>query len=127
MVNLFQQSDQFVNDTRNEIALVDINLKRDTDTTVTVATPVVMVFRYFDRHNISQRREVRSFIINTADYQFSGVPVEPEQRDIIEQIEGITKAIYEVGAVNGEPVWKWENISKLSYKVHAKFIRNEAV
>lgn len=123
-INLFRNAELFVNDTRNKVALVAINLIRDGVTTITVATPVKMVFKYFDKNMITQRKEVRDFIINVPDYKFNTVLSLPKQRDIIEEIHGTTKSIYEVGAHNSEPDWQYQGTYKDAFKVHAKFIKD---
>ncbi len=126
-VNLFKWSDKFVNEKRNQVGLVTINIIRGGVTTVTVGTPVVKVFRYDDKYGISQRKEVRDFIINKEHYKFNDVLTQPEQRDIIEEIHDFTKSTLEVGAYNNEPDWKWASTYKLAYAIHTKFIKEEDI
>ncbi len=125
--NLFRKADLFVNQKRNQVALVAINYVRGGELLKICATPAMTVFRYTDRNMISQRKEVRDYIINVDDLVLGGEKVQPRKGDKITEESEFEEFDYEVGAYNGEPVWLHSGAYRQAYRIHTKLIDSEGI
>lgn len=126
--NLFRDMEIFVNEKRNEVALIPITYTiNDTDEIISMfATPAMTVYRYNDRNNASIRKEVRDFLINVSDAVTSeNVRWTPAVGDIIQESTGIAEFFYEVSAFNKEPHVKFSGFYRQAYRIHTKRIDRE--
>jgi hypothetical protein len=66
------------------------------------------------------------FLIRGIEYKFDpeGVPVEPAEGDRIrDQVSG---RLFEIKPIPNEPAWRWSEPEKLTWRIHAKEIVEDA-
>lgn len=125
--NMFLIADTYVNDTRNSYAVVPIIYKRENTEISTCATPARTVFKYQDRFNITQRKDVRDYIMNVNDIVINNEAVVPEKGDIIIEDTEFQRFCYEVQAFNQEPEWQYSGAFRLAIRIHTKKIDEEDI
>lgn len=121
--NMFKKSEIFVNNKRNEVALVDIALVRAGDSRDLTGTPDLTIFKYQDKHGNTVREQSRDYIIDIADYRTDTAELTPAKFDqIVETVDGVTYT-YEVSSFNGEPHYIETGAYRTAYRVHTKLVK----
>lgn len=64
----------------------------------------------------------RDYLIRTTDLVLGGSPVEPERGDLILEVRGGRREVYEVGAPQSEQPWRWSDEHHTMIRVHTKLI-----
>lgn len=118
MVDMMNSACAWLNEQRNKFSAAMIQYRRGTNTLPLSATRGRTVFRYNDQFGRSIREERRDFLINVADLMIDGAIATPRHGDTI--IDG--NFTYEVIAPNKEPVWKYADAYRRSYRVHTNLI-----
>lgn len=123
--NMFKRAEDFVNEMRNKVGLINIKLTRDGVTRDLVATPDMTIFKYVNKNMVTVREQSRDYIINIEDYRTLSTPFTPEKFDIIEEFIDAFIYRYEVGSFNGEPPYIETGAYRTAYRVHTKFIKKD--
>lgn len=127
-LNLFKWSEQFVHERRTKYATVELIYVQNGDVSDTICgSPAKTTFVYFDRFNISQRKESRDYIINVPDLKVLGIKVKPKEGDLIrEDVDGV-RFTYRVGAFNNEPDYRYSGRYRTAFRIHSKLIKEEVL
>lgn len=127
--NMFEWSDNFVNENRNAVGQVQILIVRQgaINPTDTFGTPGFSKWWIMEDGRVTQKRQSRDFLINTKDYAIDAAVVPPKRGDQIHEIslDESIKYIYEVNSFNGEPSWRYSGTYRHAVRVHTKFLDKE--
>jgi len=123
-INCFRDGEEYVVDTLTKFGTVAVTLvDTDGNQTPSIATPGMTVFKWTDENSVTQRKQSRDFIILVDNYRFQMTPRQPEEYDQIFEDVGSTRYIYDVGAFNDEPPWRWFGKYRFAYRIHTKLIK----
>ena len=125
--NLLKWGEQYVTSVLSMYSQVDIIFVRNGVQTALCATPAMTTFSYTDRHQISQRKQTRDYLMPTADLIVNAVNIKPAEGDQIwEEIDGV-RYKYELGAYNNEPLWRYSGAYRQELRMHTKYIDEEVI
>lgn len=126
--NLFKEAEQMVNAIRTEYGTVEIIYEQnEVESETLCATPAKTVFVYFDRHNISQRKESRDYLLNVTDLIVATVRVKPKEGDLIHEVVDSVRYTYRVSSPGKEPDWRYSGHYRTAYRIHSKLIKEEVI
>lgn len=126
--NCFKWAEDFVHEMMELTGSISITYVRGgVESLPILAAPAMTIFRYFDKYNISQREEVRDYLVNVPNLIHSGIAIEPKQGDTIIEIVGTTKSTYRVSSPGNEPSWRHSGYYKGAYRIHTKHVITETI
>jgi hypothetical protein len=97
-----------------------ITYKRGSYTATPNATIGTWVFERETEQGLTTRIESRDFLITAANLILNNALIVPIKGDtIIETFAGKTNT-YAVSAPAKEPVWKWADMTRLTYRIHTE-------
>lgn len=62
----------------------------------------------------------RDYLIAVSDLAFAGSPITPTKGDRITQIVNGVSLVFELTTPTGEPVWRYSDPERTTYRVHCK-------
>ena len=69
----------------------------------------------------------RDFLIQSADLNFGGGPIEPAAGDLIKETVGATQTTYEVASFGSDPPFRPSDPFAIVLRIHTKLVATEGV
>jgi hypothetical protein len=103
-----------------------VSLTRGASLTTGVTAEVVEHdYERFEAYSSQTVAQSRSFVIDVADYAFSGAVATPQPGDEIRESIAGTTHVFVVMPVGSAPCYEWVGATKPQWKVHTKFTGTE--
>lgn len=127
-LNRFKWAEQYVHATRTIHGAIEfLYVQNGDESELICGSPAKTTFVYFDKFNISQRKESRDYIVNVKDLKVLGINIKPKEGDLIyEDVDGV-RFTYRVGAFNGEPDYRYSGVYRTAFRIHSKLIKEEVL
>lgn len=89
------------------------------------AEPVAMSYEVIDDEGGATTVQSRDYVIDVADYVFSGAPSQPRSGDRIKDSIAGTTHVFEVMPIGNKPCAEWSAQTKPQWVIHTKLIGTE--
>jgi hypothetical protein len=125
-VNLLEHGASWLADQRRAFMSQTVTYQRGSDSVDVPASIGQTVFRLTDDYGASTRTVSTDFLISADDLMLNGSPIEPQRGDRIRAtLSGITYVQEVMAPSSSEPLWRYSDASRATYRIHTKQIDQE--
>ena len=106
-------------DAREDIGQDVTYLRGSAEIELTQVIPGSKVFRFTDEHGTTKHIETSDFLVEAAQLQIAGSPIEPRIGDRIRQTMGSNTVTFLVSSINNEPCFRpSDRQAKTQLRIH---------
>jgi len=124
MADLLERASNWLEDQRARFASRVVTYVRGGRTLDVSATIGRTLFEVDDGFGVLVRYEARDFLIQAAELAMDSQPLVPQRGDRIQETQGEKTFVYEVTSPGKEPVCRWSDLFRKTYRIHTKQIES---
>ena len=124
-MDLLQMGSDWLQQQRARFMTRKVVYQRETECVEVSATIGKTIFRVDTGYGRLERLEARDYLVTATELVLNSTSTLPQAGDRIREVDGLLVYIYEVMAPGNEPVYRFSDSYRRTFRIHTKLIATE--